>query len=157
MLDCLLAVINDSNSPRTALDPSATQAPDASAEGKHILVADGSILNQKVALHQLRKLGYSADAVANGYEALEALSRTSYDLVFMDCQLPAMDGYEAGAHPRKSEDDFNHPPIVAMSADSLIKVSENSAPFGMDDYISKPIKIESLSRILEKYFPAINA
>ncbi len=118
-----------------------------------ILVVDDNVVNQKVAARMLENEGFRSDVAANGREAIEALSRIRYDIVFMDCQMPVMDGYEATAAIRKIEgkNDQASTPIIAMTAHAMKGDRERCLEAGMDDYVSKPVSIEALKKILHKY------
>lgn len=116
-----------------------------------ILVADDNVINQRVALRLLRQLGYSADAVANGREALELVEKQSYDLILMDVQMPMMDGIEATRRIRIFEkDNLDRLPatIVAMTANAMLGDREKCLAAGMDDYLAKPVRPEAIQEML---------
>jgi len=121
----------------------------------HILLAEDNVVNQKVALRILERMGYRADLAANGLEVLEALDRQHYDVVLMDVQMPEMDGEEATRqiHKRWPDGDGRRPRIVAMTAHSLSGDRERYLGMGMDDYISKPVRVEELTAALERCQP----
>lgn len=114
-----------------------------------ILLVEDNLINQKVALRMLERLGYRADVVANGMEAVRALTLRPYDLILMDIQMPEMDGIEATHRIREGWPTENQPRIVAMTANALAGDKETYLTNGMDDYVSKPIKVEELTRVLQ--------
>ena len=115
-----------------------------------ILVVEDNIVNQKVAVMLLKKMGLRCDVAANGVEAVESVSTIPYDLVLMDCHMPEMDGFEATRRIRDSENE-HHTPIVAMTADAMAGDREKCLNAGMDDYITKPIDLSAFNKVLKKY------
>ena len=120
---------------------------------RRVLVAEDNAVNQLLALTLIRKFGYSAHAVANGEEALQAFSTGDYDLVLMDCQMPEMDGFEATTAIRKLESAENRPrtPVIALTANAMKEDELRCYEAGMDDYVSKPIKKERLAEVLDRW------
>ncbi|MBN1516323.1 response regulator [Candidatus Sumerlaeota bacterium] len=121
-----------------------------------ILVVEDNVVNQKLAVLLLEKIGLRCDVAANGLEAVEAVSSLPYDLVLMDCHMPELDGFEATRRIRKLETDQRRTPIVAMTADAMQGDREKCLGAGMDDYISKPIELMAFKRILEKFLDDSN-
>jgi signal transduction histidine kinase/ligand-binding sensor domain-containing protein/DNA-binding response OmpR family regulator len=115
----------------------------------NILVAEDYIMNQKLALRVLSKLGYEADLAENGLEVLEAIKHKEYDMILMDVQMPEMDGLRATTLIR--EQLINQPVIIAMTANALQESRDECLRAGMDDYISKPINLEFLVAALERW------
>ena len=119
-----------------------------------ILVVEDNIANIKVAVRMIERLGYRADMAGNGLEAVSALGKLDYDAVLMDCQMPDMDGYEATRQIRRREQgnkERRHTPIIAMTASAMSGDRERCLAAGMDDYISKPIKLHVVAAVLERW------
>jgi signal transduction histidine kinase/DNA-binding response OmpR family regulator len=118
-----------------------------------LLLAEDNVVNQKVALLMLRRLGYRADVVGNGLEVLDALERQPYDLILMDVQMPELDGLETTRRICRDWPPAQRPRIIAMTANAILGDRELCVDAGMDDYISKPVRIEELIRALERAAP----
>ncbi len=128
-----------------AFDPSfASRLP------LRILMADDNRVNQKVGSSFLEKLGYRVDVVGNGLEVLQALERQPYDIVFLDVQMPEMDGYEAARQLRRRWTG-DRPRIIAMTGNAMLGDRERCLEAGMDDYIAKPVRVEDLRIALERW------
>ncbi|MBA4137880.1 MAG: hypothetical protein C0518_11230 [Opitutus sp.] len=117
-----------------------------------ILLVEDNPVNQKVALHLLARLGYKADAVGNGLEAVKAVNQRDYDLVFMDVQMPEMDGFAATREIRQHVPVPRQPKIVALTANAVQGDRERCLASGMDDYVAKPVKLDELHTVIVKYF-----
>jgi len=151
--------LNEGQASDTAMHGSQdgqSSTPPVDPKGVRILVVEDNEVNQRVSLEMLTKLDFSADAVANGKEALSALSKTKYDLIIMDCQMPIMDGYEATRQIRRLEKTSGqHIPIIAATADAMSGDRKKSFEAGMDDYITKPIEFEKLAKLITDWISKI--
>jgi len=143
------AAAPDRSRPTDAAAPGATDLPVL-----RILVAEDNPVNQRLTRIQLKKLGYEADLACNGLEVLEAFERVAYDVIFMDCQMPELDGYDTArrlaGHPRRSE-----VRIVAMTANAMQGDRDKCLESGMDDYLSKPTRPDDLAAALRRAAEAI--
>lgn len=149
LLECLSA-------PREVLTPSHVSRQvlgQPQPQQGRILVAEDNIINQKVIVRQLEKLGYRVDVVANGLEVLEVLRKIPYTLILMDCQMPEMDGFAATTAIRTLSSDISRIVIIAMTAHAMQGNREKCLAVGMDDYLSKPVTQELLATTLKKWMP----
>ena len=137
------------------VEPAPTHRP-----GKLVLLVEDHENNQRVALARLRHLGYAAHVVENGLEAVNAVRQATnlYAIILMDWQMPVMDGIEATRHIRQLEEKTHrHIPIVGMTANAMKGDREKCLAAGMDDYMSKPISLPDLHRVLEQWTTAQRA
>ncbi len=138
----------------TGVDQDASIEPRASerVQNQHrILVAEDNLVNQKVAVRMLEKLGYGVDVAVNGQEAVDMWKQYPYAMIFMDCQMPQVDGLTATQLIRAAESTGQHVPIVAMTANAMNQDREACLAAGMDDYASKPVKLDLLSKMVARY------
>lgn len=118
----------------------------------HVLLAEDHVVNQKVAAKMLSKLGCETDTAENGEIALQKHKQRNYDIIFMDCQMPVLDGFETTVKIREREQATGtHTPIVAMTANAMKGDREKCIQVGMDDYIAKPVKLEQIAEILKTW------
>jgi len=168
LYDCLTMIVDrPAHASPDVLDVGATSRPPDVLVTRHvikeaarvararILVAEDNIVNQKIAVRHLEKLGYRADVVANGLEAVDAVARIRYALVLMDCQMPELDGWEATAMIRKEEASrgSQHLPIIAITANAMPGDREKCRKAGMDDYLAKPVMLEEIRVVLARWIP----
>jgi PAS domain S-box-containing protein len=118
--------------------------------GRPVLVAEDKSVNQLVAVRMLEKLGFRADVASNGREAVEMHAQGDYEAIFMDCQMPELDGYQATAEIRSREPEGTHTPIIAMTAHTLRGDRERCLDAGMDDYVGKPIRTADLADVIDR-------
>jgi len=131
------------------------QGPDggctATLAGKRILLVEDNLINRRVALENLKKLGCLTEIAENGFEALKKLNSQEFDAILMDCQMPVMDGYVTTEKIREQEKNGKRTPILAMTAHSMKSDMERCVKAGMDDYIAKPANPEKIKKTLCKW------
>jgi PAS domain S-box-containing protein len=136
-------------------DAGALATTPEARRGGRVLVVEDNTVNQKVAVAMIESLGYGAEAVGNGIEAVEACARQTYDAILMDCQMPQMDGYKATAFIRQREGLSHRTPIIALTASVTPEDRQRCLSAGMDDYLSKPVPREALASTLRKWIPTV--
>jgi len=144
-------LLTQDEAPKAA--PSAAKPRmDAQMAERHplrILLAEDNVVNQKLALRLLQQMGYRADVASNGIEAIESVARQPYDVVLMDVQMPEMDGLEASRRiVVRWPDAAQRPRIIAMTANAMQGDREECLAAGMDDYVTKPIRVDALVQAL---------
>ena len=120
-----------------------------------ILLAEDNVVNQKLAIHMLRRLGCRVTLAQNGREAVELAEQLRTPIIFMDCQMPEMDGFEASRLIRSGLD--YQPVIIALTANSLPGDRERCIQAGMNDYLEKPFQRKELARLLDRYLPIVES
>jgi PAS domain S-box-containing protein len=155
LIDCLMRVLaNDAQAWHLMDQPIVTQhalRANRSQTGNRILLAEDNIVNQKVIVRLLEKLDYEVRVAADGQTALAEWQTGKFDLIFMDCQMPVMDGYEATRAIRRLEHDNLHIPIVALTAHAMKGDDDKCRAAGMDDYLTKPIDRVALEGCLDRF------
>lgn len=154
LIDTLSEILcTDKRKQQSLPQDSILAIPLQSHSNLRILLAEDNVINQKVAQSMLQKMGYRVDVVGNGIEAVKALEMLPYDMVFMDVQMPEMDGFEATRHVRdpNSAVKYHEIPIIAMTAHAMKGDRERCLEAGMNDYISKPISLQAIKEVLDRW------
>lgn len=159
LFDALLNVLSDIQAPTPVNQRNKAKLNPNLAENLplKILIVEDSAINQELLMTILAKMGYTADVVDNGLAAIEALEKRSYQIVFMDVQMPGMDGLTATRYIVSHWSENQRPKIIAMTASAFQEDKQNCLDAGMDDYISKPIRIEQIQLMLQKWAQSIFA
>jgi CheY-like chemotaxis protein len=150
LFDTLVTLLAHEAAPKHGAAP-AKPKMDVQLAERHplrILLAEDNVVNQKLALRLLQQMGYRADVASNGIEAIESIERQTYDLVLMDVQMPEMDGLEASRRITAKYKPGERPRIVAMTANAMQGDREECLAAGMDDYVTKPIRVDALVEAL---------
>jgi len=152
LADAILDVVDPDAAARRRATLDSTAPAGRLAGSTRVLLVEDNPVNRRVASLMLRKRGLRCDLANNGKEALRRWGERPYALILMDCQMPEMDGYEATRHIRRLEQG-GHTPIIAMTAEAMKGDRERCIAAGMDDYIPKPVRVEALFEMLDRYLP----
>jgi two-component system sensor histidine kinase/response regulator len=150
LFDCLISGLNSDRPTDRETEPTTGLLANLEMMGMILLVEDNK-MNQLVSTKLLEKLGYAFDIANHGGEAVQAIEAKDYDAILMDCQMPEMDGYEATAEIRRLEGTARHTPIIAMTAAAMEGDRDRCLEAGMDDYITKPVRLETVAEILQRW------
>ncbi|HEY1419512.1 MAG TPA: response regulator [Candidatus Dormibacteraeota bacterium] len=152
LFDLMHELLADRSAPAgAAVHEAAPTPPTTDRRWARILVVEDNAANLKVAVRMIERLGYRADVASTGAEAVAMIGQAKYDAVLMDCQMPEMDGYQATREVRRNERGGHRVPVIAMTAAALAGDRERCLAAGMDDYISKPVKLHVVAAILERW------
>ncbi|MCT7981936.1 PAS domain S-box protein [Laspinema sp. A4] len=161
LLECLIRGISSdgyegSGSPPSDREGLASSIPENSEKpqsnnGLNILLVEDTRINQKVVLNQLESLGFVADCANNGQEALDKMQDTAYNIVFMDCQMPVLDGYDATRAIRDREGDQRHTVVIGLTAYAMEGDRQKCLAAGMDDYLTKPVSVKDLQQAIAQW------
>jgi CheY-like chemotaxis protein/anti-sigma regulatory factor (Ser/Thr protein kinase) len=145
LFECLAnALLGPKTTPYTIVAPPAPTP----RHKERVLIADDNAVNQKISMALLRKLGYAAEAAGNGQEVLQALDKIPYEIILMDCEMPELDGYETTERIRRNDSRPIY--IIAMTANAMQGDREKCLACGMDDYVSKPVRVDDLAASLDR-------
>ncbi|MGB4660093.1 MAG: response regulator, partial [Mobilitalea sp.] len=153
LLKCMTMVMGGISEAEEKLKLSMKESEINPLKALHILIVDDSELNREFVIRYLRMKGIQCEIAVNGREAVKAYSEKKFDVVLMDCQMPILDGYQATGEIRAIEQGVTHIPIIAMTANAMLGDADKCLQSGMDDYISKPVNLEELTKLIMKYSP----